>query len=164
MEKTFRAGATITPASVRKGNLQVVFCTQEKCVFRGTDTEKRETLMRKQLGNKADYLAEGATALVRGGKTTQTSEYQRIVECGNLGLNTIPLLVLKQGVWWEDRLIDVELPPTVELEVTDTEPPSKTNSKPATLETGLTISVPGFVEEGNRVIVNTGTGRYVSRA
>jgi elongation factor P len=64
--------------------------------------------------------------------------------------------------------INVELPVTVELEVTYTEPGFKGDtatggSKPATLETGLVVQVPLFVATGNRIRVKTDTGTYVER-
>jgi elongation factor P len=65
---------------------------------------------------------------------------------------------------------DVQLPASVELDVTHTEPgvrgdtASGGGSKPATLETGATIQVPLFVEIGDRVKVQTETGEYISRA
>ena len=64
----------------------------------------------------------------------------------------------------------VQLPSSVELEVTDTEPgvrgdtASGGGNKPATLETGVTIQVPLFVNTGDRVKVQTETGSYMSRA
>ncbi len=65
--------------------------------------------------------------------------------------------------------IGVELPVTVDLKVEATDPGLKgataTNSpKPATLETGLVIQVPQFVQEGEKVRVETATGRYLERA
>jgi elongation factor P len=63
----------------------------------------------------------------------------------------------------------VELPNTVELKVVETEPGIKGDtasggSKPATLETGLVVQVPFFVNEGDVLIINTADGTYVSRA
>jgi elongation factor P len=64
--------------------------------------------------------------------------------------------------------IGVELPNTVELEVVDTEPGIKGDTasggtKPATLETGLTVQVPFFVNVGDKIIVDTRKEEYVSR-
>ena len=70
----------------------------------------------------------------------------------------------------DDQPSDVQLPASVELEVTHTEPgvrgdtASGGGSKPATLETGATIHVPLFVDIGDRVKVQTETGEYISRA
>ena len=64
----------------------------------------------------------------------------------------------------------IQLPSAVDLEVTQTEPglrgdtASGGGNKPATLETGATIQVPLFVDVGERVRVDTRTGKYVSRA
>jgi elongation factor P len=65
---------------------------------------------------------------------------------------------------------DLQLPASVELEVTETEPglrgdtASGGGNKPATLETGATIHVPLFVDVGQRVKVDTRSGEYMSRA
>ncbi len=69
----------------------------------------------------------------------------------------------------QDRIIGVEPPITVEMEVTSTEPGFKGDTvsgggKPATLETGLVVQVPMFVETGDRVKVDTRTGTYIERA
>ena len=69
----------------------------------------------------------------------------------------------------EQQAISVELPPTVVLEVKETEPGLKsatvTNvSKPATLETGAVVKVPNFIEIGEKVKVDTRTGEFLSRA
>ncbi len=70
----------------------------------------------------------------------------------------------------DEKPADLQLPSSVELEVTETEPgvrgdtASGGGSKPATLETGATIQVPLFVDVGDRVKVQTETGQYMSRA
>jgi elongation factor P len=70
----------------------------------------------------------------------------------------------------DDEPSDLQLPASVELEVTETEPgvrgdtASGGGDKPATLETGATIRVPLFVDVGDRVKVQTATGDYMSRA
>ncbi len=65
--------------------------------------------------------------------------------------------------------VGIELPPTVELKVVETVPGIKgataTNQlKPATLETGMVVQVPPFIDEGDSVRVNTETGEYLARA
>lgn len=65
--------------------------------------------------------------------------------------------------------IAVEVPPRVTLKVVATEPgirnATATNvSKPATMETGIIVGVPAFINEGESIIVNTETGEYMSRA
>jgi elongation factor P len=65
--------------------------------------------------------------------------------------------------------VGIELPPTVDLKVTDTAPGIKgatasAQVKPATLETGLVVQVPPFVNPGDQVRISTDTGEYLSRA
>ncbi len=69
----------------------------------------------------------------------------------------------------DGETLGIELPNTVNLKVTETEPGIKGDtasggSKPATLETGLTVQVPFFVNEGDTLVINTSDGTYVSRA
>jgi len=71
--------------------------------------------------------------------------------------------------FYENRAIALELPNTVVLEVVATDPPMRGataagGSKPAELETGVTVGVPQFIEVGTKIIVDTRTGEYVSRA
>jgi elongation factor P len=70
---------------------------------------------------------------------------------------------------YEERPIGVSLPETVVLAITETEAVVKGQTaaasyKPATLENGLRIMVPPFVERGTRVVVNTADGSYAKRA
>ena len=84
------------------------------------------------------------------------------------------MLYMKEGtdckvVFYDHKPLSMEPPATVELEVVDTEPSVKgataaAQYKPATLETGLKISVPPFVNIGEVVQVDTRTGEYLSRA
>ena len=73
-----------------------------------------------------------------------------------------------EGLVHEDRVISVELPPFVELEVTETDPGLKGDtaqggSKPATLETGAIIQVPLFIDEGDVVRVDRREDKYLER-
>jgi len=84
------------------------------------------------------------------------------------------MIYMKEGnnaqvVFYEGKPISLELPATVELKVTNKEPSMKgataaAQYKPATLETGLKITVPPFVGIGEMVAVDTRTGEYLSRA
>jgi elongation factor P len=70
---------------------------------------------------------------------------------------------------YDDKVLGVELPTSVELEVVETDPGFKGDTanaatKPATLETGATVDVPLFVNAGDHVRVDTRTGRYLERA
>jgi elongation factor P len=76
-----------------------------------------------------------------------------------------PLFLLQ----FDGRVLGVELPTAVTLEVTETEPGFKGDTanaafKPATLETGLVVDVPLFVSVGDRIRVDTRTARYIERA
>ena len=85
--------------------------------------------------------------------------------------DSIPYLVEETNVdlvLHEDSPIAIEMPVTVDLEVTQTDPGVKGDTaqggtKPATLETGLTVQVPLFVEEGDTLKVDTRSGEYLSR-
>jgi elongation factor P len=89
--------------------------------------------------------------------------------------------MLGDGVWYlipqlkvnvefyEGKAISVELPPSVEMEVKETEPSLKGSTvsnvtKPATMETGLVVQVPPFIGNGERIRVNTTDGSYLERA
>ena len=68
-----------------------------------------------------------------------------------------------------DEVLDIRLPSHVVLEVTETEPGLKGNTatgatKSATVETGFTVNVPLFVNEGDKLRIDTRTGEYVERA
>ena len=70
---------------------------------------------------------------------------------------------------YEGEILGVELPTTVELEVTETEPGIKGDTasggtKPATLETGVTVQVPFFVNTGDVLRIDTRSGDYIERA
>jgi elongation factor P len=70
---------------------------------------------------------------------------------------------------WQDEPIDLELPTSVTLEVTETDPGLKGDTasggtKPATLETGLVVNVPLFINIGENLRVDTRTGEYIERA
>ena len=74
-----------------------------------------------------------------------------------------------QVTFYEGKPLSLELPPTVELKVIETEPSMKgataaAQTKPATMETGLKINVPPFVGVGEMVQIDTRTGEYLSRA
>jgi elongation factor P len=71
-------------------------------------------------------------------------------------------------VLYGDEVIGVELPMTVELTITETDPGFKGNTatggtKPATTETGLVVNVPLFIEPGTKIRVNTDSGAYIER-
>jgi len=70
---------------------------------------------------------------------------------------------------FEGQPVGIELPPVVELKVVDTAPGIKDSTaqaqrKPATMETGVVVQVPSFIEPGERIRVNTVDGSYAERA
>jgi len=81
---------------------------------------------------------------------------------------------LKEGLeiqldYYEGELLGVTLPEKIEFEVTETEPATKGNTtnnalKDATIETGYTVKVPMFINQGERIIISTSDGKYSSRA
>ncbi|ESQ40021.1 hypothetical protein EUTSA_v10014581mg [Eutrema salsugineum] len=80
---------------------------------------------------------------------------------------------LKEGMdcnllYWKDKVIDFELPITVQLKIVDVDPglrgdTAQGGTKPATLETGAVVNVPLFVNVGEDIMVDTRTGAYMSR-
>jgi len=104
--------------------------------FMNTDDYEQISLMAELVGESANYLYEGIVIEI------QT---------------------------FEDRPIGISLPKTVVLEVTETSPELKgatqTNvGKPATMNTGLVVQVPAFIKLGERLIIDTEEGKYLSRA
>ena len=81
---------------------------------------------------------------------------------------------LKEGtdvnlIYYGEKPMSIELPIKIDLEVKSTPPGIKGDTatggtKPATVETGITVNVPLFIKEGDRIRVNTTTGEYVERA
>lgn len=70
---------------------------------------------------------------------------------------------------YNDQCIGLEVPPSVELTITQTDPAVKGNSatsrtKPATLETGLVVQIPEYIKEGEKLKIDTRSGEYLSRA
>ncbi|CAM9225269.1 unnamed protein product, partial [Choristocarpus tenellus] len=73
-----------------------------------------------------------------------------------------------EAMQYNGKIIEVIIPKTLSLTVTQTDPGEKGNTaqgatKPATLETGATINVPLFIKEGEKIVVNTEEKKYVSR-
>ena len=113
----------------------------------------------------AQYLySEGETAYFMINDTFEQAEV-------NLPKSRLGLLKEGQPVdimFWQSRALDVKLPSKVELKVTYTEPGFKGNTvsntlKPATMETGLQVSVPLFINTGDTIKVSTENGAYDSR-
>jgi elongation factor P len=92
------------------------------------------------------------------------------LDAAHLGMNKYFLMDGMEVVMvmFEGQVLDVSLPDKVTLTVTETTPAIKgapsTQTKDATTETGLTLRVPQFIEEGEKIIVSTADGKYSSRA
>jgi elongation factor P len=96
----------------------------------------------------------------------QTALHKDVI--GDRAQYLIPDVMLKVE-YYEGRPIDVQLPPTVDLKVVETEPGLKSASatnvtKAAKMETGLVVQVPPFINEGETIRVDTAEGKYLERA
>jgi elongation factor P len=134
-EKTFNAGVKVGLAIVERTAMQYLYADGTDAVFMDLGTYDQVHVPTEIMGEMLRYLAEGAEA--------QISMHQ-----GNP--------------------IAVELPASVILTITQTDPGAKGDTrtgalKPATLETGATVNVPLFVEEGERIKVDTRSGEYIER-
>jgi elongation factor P len=100
---------------------------------------------------------------------TETYEQMQMTrdELGETVYYLVPNTVVKVE-FHDEKAIGVDLPDTMDLKVTQTEPTiqkatASSVMKPATLETGLVVQVPPFVNEGDRIRVDTSEARYVQR-
>ncbi len=126
----------VEQAYLETREMQYLYRDGSDFVFMDTETYDQSTLPNDMVGDLMPYLKEGDQVKV---------------------------------TLHEEKPLGVELPATVTLTVTETDPSLKgataaAQYKPATLETGLKITVPPFVSIGDKVIVDTRTGEYMSRA
>ena len=118
--------------------------------------------------NTGQYLYRDATGFVF--MDTETFE-QATMETEAMGKRADFLLdgAMVEMLFFNDRLIDIEPPAHVIVEVTYTEPAAKGNTatnvtKPATVETGAEVQVPAFIEQGEKIKVDAREGTYIERA
>lgn len=135
-EKTFRAGEKVAKAQIDNRRMQYLYASGDQHVFMDNESYEQIELPANSIEYELKYLKENMEVSI---------------------------------MMYHGETLGVELPNTVELEVTETEPGIKGDTasggtKPATVETGLTVQVPFFVNQGDRLIVNTTDGSYVSRA
>ncbi|MCK6257660.1 elongation factor P [Fictibacillus sp. WQ 8-8] len=135
-EKTFRGGEKVAKAHIENRKMQYLYASGDTHTFMDNESYEQTELTSAQLEHELKFLLE----------------------------NMVVQIMTYQG-----ETIGVELPNTVELEVTETEPGIKGDtasggSKPATLETGLIVQVPFFINQGDKLIIDTRSGDYVSRA
>ena len=136
VDKTFNAGVKIEVAILEKREMNFLYKDGEDFVFMDNKTFDQTNISSEVVGDAAKYMLENTEAIVA-------------VHEGN------PLYV--------------ELPANVPLRITYTEPGlqgdrSSAGSKPATLETGISIQVPLFIKQDEVVLVDTRTGEYLGRA
>ncbi len=135
-EKTFRASAKVEKANIETKKMQYLYDDGSGLVFMDMDNYEQLTIPREQVKEEMNYLQENMEV---------------------------------QVIQYGGETLGVEVPKTVTLEVSDTEPGIKGDtasggSKPATMTTGLTLQVPFFVNKGDKLVINTDDGTYISRA
>lgn len=135
-EKTFRAGEKVEKAQIDNRPMQYLYANGTQHVFMDTETYDQIELSEDNLKEELNYLLENMTVHI---------------------------------MMYQGETLGVELPNTVVLEVAETEPGIKGDtasggSKPAKMQTGLIVNVPFFVNQGDKLIINTTEGSYVSRA
>jgi elongation factor P len=135
IDRTFRSGDKLEPADLEERDMQYLYPEGDSQVFMDSETYEQMYIGNAQLGEQRYYLLDGASVEV---------------------------------LLFEGRPIGITPPTFVELTVTETEPGFKGDTtsgttKPATLETGLQVNVPLFINEGDVLKVDTRTGNYVER-
>ena len=134
-EHRFRSEDKVERAALEEHELQFSYRAGDDFNFMNTESYEMVALGKDVLGENVGYLTEG---------------------------------MLIKAMYFEGRVVGIEPPMFVELTVTETTPNIKgaavqNTSKPAVLETGLEIKVPPYIEEGNRVKIDTRTGEFVER-
>ena len=135
-EKTFNAGVKVQTAHIDKKPMQYLYSMNDTYYFMNMETYEQIELTKAQVGNSANFLKEN-------GEVSITS--------------------------FEGEILGIDLPDKIDVVVTHTEPAVKGNTtnnaqKDATVETGLLVRVPLFIDEGETITISTSDGKYVSRA
>jgi len=135
VEHTFRAGEKVEEVRLERREFQYLYPDGEFFVFMNTENYEQIQLHADTLGDVPKYIKESDMCSV---------------------------LLL------EDKPLIVEPPLTVELAVKDTDPglrgdTAQGGSKPATMESGLVVQVPLFIEEGQVLKIDSRTGKYLGR-
>jgi len=137
VERTFRPGEKFVRAHVERKDMQYLYKDDnDNWTFMDTETYDQVTIPESDLEDAPKYLKENMTTGI---------------------------------MFYQDQIIGIDLPINVNLSVVATDPGIKGDtasggSKPATLETGVVVQVPFFVNEGDLLTIDTRTGSYVSRA
>ena len=137
VHKTMRPTEKVDLVEVTKKNAQYLYSEGDTYTFMDTETYDQYEVSADQLGDDVKFL--------------------------------IPNTVVDMDFTDDNKIIGIELPATVELTVKETQPGIKGatvagGGKPATMETGLVVNVPFFINEGDVLTINTSDGTYVSRA
>ena len=132
--------------------------------LRSEDTVDRATLDERQM----QYLYQDGDDYYFM-DTTSFEQMHITSEALGESVNYLKAEMMIQVEFYGSEPVGIELPPAVDLKVLDTTPGIKgatasNQVKPATLETGLVVNVPPFVNSGDMIRVNTETGEYLSRA
>ena len=135
VEKTFRAGEKLEGVSTQSRPMTYLYRDGDLLHFMDADTYDQVAVPAEVIGEAAGYVVEGGTVSVLSA---------------------------------DEEVVSVEPPAHVDLEVTQTDPGLKGDtaqggSKPATLETGVVVQVPLFVNTGDRVRVDTRSNEYLTR-
>jgi len=135
-EHRFRSADTIERASMEQHEMEYLYSDGSHHHFMNTENYEQTALSEEDLGDAAPWLMPGMKI---------------------------------QAEFYEGSPIGIDLPPSMEFIVTQTEPTLKSATvsnvnKPATLENGVTITVPPFINEGDRIRVDPTEGRYIERA
>lgn len=135
-EHRFRSADAIEKITVDEVKMEFLYNDGDDYYFMDVQSYEQTALKRDTLGDSVEYL---------------TANLQITVE------------------FFDGKAVGIELPQTVELTVVETEPGLKSATassvtKPAKLETGLVVQVPPFINEGERIKVDTSEGAYLSRA
>ncbi len=136
LAKNFQGSEKIEPADVGYRRVQFLYRDGDEFTFMDLQSYDQFTLNTETLEQTGGYLVDG-------------------LEC--------------DALMFGEKPIGIQMPSTVVLEVKETIPGVKGDtatggSKPATMDTGITVNVPLFVNEGDKVKVNTETGEYMERA
>ena len=135
IDETFRSGEKVGKPDIAMQDMQFLYKEGNDFVFMDLESYEQKNIPASQVGEKGGYIREAETFKV---------------------------------YLYNGELFDIELAASVAMEVVETEPGIQgdrvTNAtKPAQLETGITVNVPLFITQGERIKVDTRTGEYISR-
>ena len=135
VDHTFRSGEKVGKPDLATQDMQYLYRDGEDLVFMDMVSYEQVHVRAESLGDKAGYIKEGATIV---------------------------------ALLYNGGMLDVDLPAAVVMEVKDTEPGIQGDrvsgaTKPATLESGITVNVPLFINVGDMIKVDTRSGDYVGR-